>query len=203
MKLDVSKYSRLTLLLCLLGTLAVLAACNSPGWRGTPYDPPRPAVEIVGVNWDNTAFRLSDLRGKIALLFFGYTYCPDVCPTTMAEMRKLMERLGAQADKVTVVFVSVDPERDTPARLAEYVPFFDRRFYGVQVPPDVLEQIKRDYGVYAEKRPYVGADGVETYTIDHTARVFLVDQAGALRLSFPYGTPVDDMRSDILHLLKK
>ncbi|MCX7708011.1 MAG: SCO family protein [Anaerolineae bacterium] len=192
----------MTLILLLLGALAVIAGCNSPGWRGTPYDPPRPAAEITGINWDNTTFQLSDLRGKIALLYFGYTYCPDVCPTTMAEMRKLMERLGARADKVAVVFVSVDPERDTPARLAEYVPFFDRRFYGVQVPADVLEQVKRDYGVYAEKRPYVAADGVETYTVDHTARIFLVDQAGALRLSFPYGTPVDDMRSDILRLLK-
>lgn len=202
MKLNASKYSHLTLILLLSGALTIIAACGSPSWRGTPYDPPRPAAEITGVNWDNAAFRLSDLRGKIALLFFGYTYCPDVCPTTMAEMRKLMERLGTQAEKVTVVFVSVDPERDTPARLAEYVPFFDRRFYGVQVPPDILEQVKRDYGVYAEKRPYVGADGVETYTVDHTARVFLVDQAGNLRLSFPYGTPVDDMRSDIVRLLK-
>lgn len=186
----------------LLGALVIAAACSGPGFRGTPYDPPRPAAEITGANWDNTAFHLSALRGRIVLLFFGYTYCPDVCPTTMAEMRKLMERLDARADKVAVVFVSVDPERDTPARLAEYVPFFDPHFYGVQLAPEALEQAKRDYGVFAEKRPYVGVDGVETYTVDHTARVFLVDQTGALRLFFFYGTPVEDIRSDILRLLK-
>ncbi|MGQ9491988.1 MAG: SCO family protein [Anaerolineae bacterium] len=189
-------------LLLVLGTVLIVAGCGRQGLRGTPYEPPRPAAEITGVNWDNTTFRLSDLRGKIALLFFGYTYCPDICPTTMAEMRKLMELRGPRADKVAVVFVSVDPERDTPARLAEYVPFFDRRFYGVQLALNTLEQVKRAYGVFAEKRPYVGADGSTTYTIDHTARVFLVDPTGLLRVSFAYGTPVEDMRSDILQLLK-
>ncbi len=198
-----SDFKRRGLMMLLVIVLVALSACSSPSWRGTPYDPPRPAAEIAGINWDNTAFRLSDLRGKVALLFFGYTYCPDVCPTTMAEMRKLMEQLGAQAGKVAVVFVSVDPERDTPARLAEYVPFFDRRFYGVQLSDEALAQVKRDYGVFAEKRPYVGADGVETYTVDHTARVFVVDPGGALRLSFSYGTPVEHMRADILRLLKQ
>jgi len=197
-----SDHRRLAPLLALLA-LITLAACGPAAWRGTPYEPPRPAAEISGINWDNTPFRLSELRGKIVLLFFGYTYCPDVCPTTMAEMRKLMEQLGAQAEQVAVVFISVDPERDTPARLAEYVPFFDRRFHGVQLTADALAQVKRDYGVFAEKRPYVAADGVETYTVDHTARVFLVDQTGALCLSFSYGTPVEDMRADILRLLRR
>lgn len=189
-------------LFVLLLTLGATGCARPYEFKGTPYDPARPAGEIAGLNWDGANFRLSEQRDKIALIFFGYTFCPDVCPTTMAEMRKLLAQLGAQADQVAVVFVSVDPERDTLARLTEYVPFFDRRFYGVRLEPQTLAQAQRDYGVIAEKRPYVGADGVETYTIDHTARVFLVDRAGALRLSFPYGTPVEDIRSDILHLLK-
>lgn len=189
-------------LLALMLTVGVNGCARPYEFRGSLYEPAKPATEIVGQNWDGATFQLSDQRGKIALIFFGYTFCPDVCPTTMAEMRKLLEQLGSQADKVAVVFVSVDPERDTLARLTEYVPFFDQRFYGVRLAPQALAQAQRDYGVIAEKRPYVGADGVETYTIDHTARVFLVDQTGALRLSFPYGMPVEDIRSDILQLLK-
>lgn len=182
--------------------LSLLASCRPYEFRGTTYEPPRAAAEITGINWDGATFRLSEQKGKVALLFFGYTFCPDVCPLTLSEMKKLYRNLGDQATDVAVVFVTVDPERDTPARLAEYVPAFDQRFFGVQPTLSALEEIKKAYGVVAEKRFYDAQTTAAGYLIDHTARVFLVDQDGNLRLSFAYGTPVADMEADIRHLLK-
>lgn len=191
-------------ILGLILLLALLAACSRPyRFYGTLYDRPGPAGEISGTNWDDTPFRLNDLRGKVALVFFGYTFCPDVCPTTLAEMRVLMQELGNRAGDVAVVFVSVDPERDTPARLAEYVPAFDRAFYGVHVPLDALASVKTAYGVIAEKNYYDKEDSAAGYSVDHTARVYLIDPAGNLRLSFSYATPVEDIRSDIEHILRE
>jgi protein SCO1 len=188
----------------LLLLLVSLAGCSRPyRFIGTPYDAPQPAAEISGVNWDNTPFRLSEQRGRVALVFFGYTFCPDVCPTTLGEMRVMAEALGDKAKDVAVVFVSVDPERDTPEQLARYVPVFSSSFYGIHIPPDQLEPIKKAYGVIAEKRYYDANDSAAGYSVDHTARVFVVDKAGNLRMSFSYGTPADDMRSDVEHLLKE
>lgn len=190
--------------LVILLVFLLLAACSRPyRFYGSPYDRAEPAGEISGTNWDNTPFRLSDLRGKIALVFFGYTFCPDVCPTTLAEMRVLVQDLGDKAGDVAVVFVSVDPERDTPARLGEYVPVFNPTFYGVHVPLDELEPVKAAYGVVAEKNYYDEADSAAGYSVDHTARVYLIDPAGNLRLSFGYGTPVEDIRSDIEYILQQ
>lgn len=184
--------------------LLLLTGCSRPyRFIGTPYDAPQPAAEISGTNWDNTPFRLSEQRGKVALIFFGYTFCPDVCPTTLAEMRVLTQGLGDRAQDVAVVFVSVDPERDTPEQLAQYVPAFSSQFYGIYIPPDALEPVKKAYGVIAEKSYYDKEDSAAGYSVDHTARVFVVDKAGNLRLSFSYGTPADDMRSDVEHLLQE
>jgi protein SCO1 len=101
------------------------------------------------------------------------------------------------------VFVSVDPERDTPARLGEYVPVFGPEFYGVHIPLDELEPIKGAYGVVAEKNYYDEEDSAAGYSVDHTARVYLIDPAGNLRLSFGYGTPVEDIGSDIEYILQQ
>jgi protein SCO1 len=198
-----ARYIRGMLLILILTSILVLGGCGSPyEFRGTLYDPAAPAAEITGTNWDGNAFQLSDLRGRVALLFFGYTFCPDVCPTTLSEMRRLHKELGDQADDAAVVFVSVDPERDTPDRLAQYVPLFGERFYGIHVDQATLEQIKSDYGVIAEKRNYDKAETSAGYLIDHTARVYLVDQDGNLKLSFAFGTPVEDLHADVAFLLK-
>lgn len=188
-----------------LGLLLVLliTGCARPyEFRGSFYDPAKPAAEIAGPNWDGATFHLSEQRGKIVLIFFGYTFCPDVCPLTLSEMKTVYSDLGEKAASVAVVFVTVDPERDTPARLAEYVPIFDARFYGVHLDPAALDAAKVGYGVIAEKRSYDAQTSAIGYTVDHTARVFLVDRAGNLRLSFPFGTPVEDIIADVLHLLK-
>ncbi len=192
----------------LLTALAILiilwtAGCARPyDFHGTRYDPAAPAAEISGINWDGSTFHLSEQRGKIALIFFGYTFCPDVCPLTLSEMKVVYRELGDQAASVAVVFVTVDPERDSPGRLAKYVPVFDRRFYGIHLDPGALEGVKADYGVIAEKRYYDPQNSAVGYTVDHTARVFLVDRNGDLSLSFAFGTPVEDIVADVRHLLK-
>ena len=180
----------------------LLAACSGYRFHGIPYEPPIPAPSIEGANWDGSAFSLTSLRGRVALVFFGYTSCPDVCPTTLAEIRVLHENLGANAEDVAVVFVSVDPERDTPQRLGEYVPLFNNAFYGVHIEPAALETAKEGYGVVAQKVLYDPQDSAVGYSIDHTARLYLIDKAGRLVTSYPYGSPVENIQKDVEHLLK-
>lgn len=169
--------------------------------RGTTYaDPHPPAPPISLARADGSSFQLSDLRGKIVLLFFGYTACPDVCPTTMAEIKTALDRIGPEkAGQVKVVFVTVDPERDTPQRAQEYVNHFNRDFIGLSGPEAALAKIWSDYGIFrsvAEGSPATG------YLVDHTARITLIDQNGNLRVSYGFGTPVDDLVHDLKLLLK-
>ena len=127
----------LTLALVCLSLLS--AACaRPPVFNGTVLDPPMDPSSLEGVNWDGSEFSLEQLRGKVAILFFGYTYCPDVCPLTLVKMKQVMERLGDSADEVEMVFVTVDPQRDTVEKLAAYVPNFDRGFFGVRLDDDAL-----------------------------------------------------------------
>ena len=144
---------------------------------------------------------MSEQAGKIVLVFFGYTYCPDVCPTTLAEFKQIKSALGKYADDVEFVFVSVDPERDTPERLAEYVQAFDADFNGVFIAPDQLPGVLGKYGAVAEIQPAASGDP-DAYTIDHTARTYLIDPQGRLYLSYAFGTPVEDILSDIGELLR-
>ena len=124
--------------------------------------------------------QLADFKGKLVVMFFGYTQCPDVCPTTMNEMQGVMELMGKDADRVQVIFVTVDPERDTLDLLAQYVPAFDKRFLGMR--PDSaesLQKVTKDFKVFYSKVPGKSAG---SYTIDHTAGSYVFDTNGQLRL---------------------
>lgn len=168
-------------------------------FRGTSYAEPYPvAAEIELQQADGNTFRLSDQRGKIVALFFGYTSCPDVCPTTMAELNQAFEKLGDQADQVQVLYVTVDPERDTPERAQEYVNHFNPDFIGLSGSEAELAKVWNDYGVFREIVEGTSASG---YLVNHTARVTVIDQQGNLRLSFPFDTPVDDVVHDLKLLL--
>lgn len=172
-----------------------------PSFRGTSYvEPYPPAPEIELAQADGNTFRLSDQKGKITLLFFGYTSCPDVCPTTLAELKLVADELGEQANSVKVVFVTVDPERDTPEKMQQYVDHFNSNFIGVSGSLAQLEKIWSDYGVYREVIP--AASSQSGYSVDHTARVMLVDTDGNLRLSYGFQTPIDDLVHDIKLLIK-
>lgn len=189
-------------LLVLIGVVmvAVLLFPNTDTFRGTLYDPALPAPEIALVRGDRSSFRLSEQRGDVVLLFFGYTSCPDVCPTTLSELRKVKTELGSNADQVKVVFVTVDPERDTPEQVQKYVSIFNPSFMGLSGSLEELEPVWKDYGVYREvEQVSTSAAG---YLVNHTARVYLIDRDGNLRLSYSFGTPTDDIVHDLKILFK-
>jgi protein SCO1/2 len=141
---------------------------------------------------------LADFKGKVVLLFFGYTHCPDVCPTTLAEAAAVMKDLGAQAERVQVLFVTVDPARDTPALLARYVPSFHPSFLGLHGDEQDIAKTARDFKVFSQKTP---GSSAESYLIDHSAGTFIFDPQGRLRLYHGYGKGAASLVHDIELLL--
>ncbi len=141
---------------------------------------------------------LADFKGKAVLVFFGFTHCPDVCPTTMAEMANVMKQLGPQADRVQVLFVTVDPERDTPELLAKYVPAFDPRFLGMTGDKAAIEKVTKEFRVFYQKVP-----GKEpgSYTMDHTAGSYVFDPQGRVRLFVRHGQGAEPIVHDLKILL--
>jgi protein SCO1/2 len=142
---------------------------------------------------------LADFRGKAVVVFFGYTQCPDVCPTTLSSLAETMKLLGPDADRVQVIFITVDPERDTPALLAEYVPAFDKRFLGLSGDAEATERVAKEFKVIYQKQP--GATPT-TYTMDHSAGLFVFDPQGRLRLYARHGEGADALAGDLRELLK-
>ena len=171
-------------------------------FRGTMYaEPYPPAPEFALARADGTSFRLSEMRGKTLLLFFGYPSCPDVCPTTLAELNQAMGRLsGEEAGRVQVVFITVDPGRDTPERVQEYVNHFNAGFIGLSGNEENLAKVWNEYGVFRE---IVDGSSAIGYIVNHTARVTLIDRDGNLRISFGFETPVDDIVHDLKLILKE
>jgi protein SCO1/2 len=183
----------------LIATLLTFMFSKSATYRGTEYGepyPPAPQIELVKSNGET--FKLSDQKGKAVLLFFGYTSCPDVCPTTLAELKSAMEGVKA-AEQVQVVFISVDPKRDTPEKIQQYVNNFNENFIGLSGSMSELETIWSDYGIFREE---VQSDSAFGYTVNHTARVYLIDLDGNLRLSYGFQTPAEDITHDLNLLLK-
>ena len=149
---------------------------------------------------DGKTRTLADFKGKVVLMFFGYTQCPDVCPTTLTEMQQVMTLLGPKADQVQVLFATVDPERDTPEILKQYVPAFDARFLGLR-PADeaALEKIGKDFKIYYKKVPGTSAG---SYTMDHTAGSYVFDKEGRLRLYIKHAQGPETLAHDLKELLK-
>ena len=143
---------------------------------------------------------LADFRGKVVLLFFGYTHCPDVCPTTLAELSQVMKMLGPAADRVQVLFVTVDPERDTPAVLSRYVTAFDPRFLGLYGDAAATRRAAKEFKVFYEKHdgPAPGE-----YSMDHSAGTYVIDPKGRLRLFVRNSKAAADLAHDIRTLLKE
>lgn len=187
----------------LIGLTAVGVFLFAPpaGLRGATYDEPYPPAPEIALARDNgSAFRLSETRGNVVLLFFGYTSCPDVCPTTMAEVKTVIDKIGGQwAQMVKVVFLTVDPKRDTPQRVQEYVNHFNKDFIGLSGTDAQLAQIWNAYGIF---RQVVDETSDTVYGIDHTARVTLIDQNGNIRSSYNIGIQIEDYVHDLKLLLK-
>jgi protein SCO1/2 len=176
--------------------LAAQLACGPSSSRDA--QPPSPAAEQeplalqmfdFGGDFELTShtgapFRLADQRGKVVLLFFGYTFCPDVCPTTLATMGKVQRLLGTDGENVRTVFVSVDPERDSVERLREYVGNFQARPIAATGTKAEVDAVVAKYAAFYEKQP---SDSAMGYLVDHTSRLYLIDRQGRVRYLFRYG----------------
>ena len=149
---------------------------------------------------DGKVRTLADFKGKAVVMFFGYTQCPDVCPTTLTEMQQVMTLLGPKSDKVQVLFVTVDPDRDTAAILKQYVPSFDSRFLGLR-PADeaALEKVTKDFKIYYKKVP---GNSPGSYTMDHSAGSYAFDPEGRLRLYIKHAQGPETLAHDLKELLK-
>jgi len=182
--------------------LLVLTACSpKPEFKniditgGTAF-----GKDFSLLDTDGKVRTLADFKGKVVVMFFGYTQCPDVCPTTLTEMQQAMDLLGKQSDKVQVIFVTVDPERDTAAILKQYVPAFDKRFIGLRPADDAaLEKITKDFKIYYRKVP---GSSPGSYTMDHTAGSYAFDPEGRLRLYIKHAQGPETLAHDLKELLK-
>lgn len=168
-------------------------------FHGGTYDPERPAPQLAMTDQFGNDFRLEDHRDKVVLIYFGYTFCPDFCPTTMLEVQDVLGLLGENSNHVEVVFVTVDPERDTPQKLHDYLAFFNSDFYGLSASVDETNQIKRDWNVTGEK--IEPEDGEEHYLVSHTTSLFAIAPDGNYGAIWPYGMDPELIAEDIDHLI--
>ena len=187
-----------------LASLAALAlaAC-------TESKPQFKAIDLTGADYakdfqltdhNGQVRTLKDFKGKLVVMFFGYTQCPDVCPTTMSELAEAKKLLGPDGDKVQGLFVTVDPERDTPQVLNNYMANFDPTFIALRPTPEQLAVIAKDYKVYYKK---VDGKTPTSYTMDHSAASIVYDTQGRLRLYTRYGSGAQALASDLQLLLKQ
>lgn len=141
---------------------------------------------------------LADFKGKVVVVFFGYTHCPDVCPTTLSELAGIKKALGSEAERLQVIFITLDPQRDTPELMAGFVPAFDSSFLGLWGEQAVIDKVAKDFKIFAQKVP--SKDG-KSYTIDHTAGSYVFDDQGRIRLFVRHGQGGDGLQKDLQRLL--
>ena len=164
------------------------------------FDPPRPAPEFSLAGSDGAELGLSRYRGKVVALGFGFSNCPEVCPTTLAKLAQAKRKVGAEGRDFQVVYVTVDPERDGPEQLRAFLARFDPTFVGGTGASGQLARVREAYGIFAAKK--MGRDPAR-YAVDHSSFVYLIDREGSLRAMVPYGKSADDIAHDVLILLKK
>jgi protein SCO1/2 len=180
--------------------ISVLAGCGGPSFNGQVKNPVQPAPELALTDQHGEPFLLSEQKGKVVLLYFGYTYCPDVCPTTLGDFKRIHRALGQDADRVEFVFVTADPERDRPERVKKYLEIFNPDFVGLVGTQQELDAAYDSYDVYGEKENV--EDSAAGYLVSHTATVFLIDPEENWRLVYDFGTPPEDIVEDIEKLLE-
>jgi len=143
--------------------------------------------------------RLSDFQGKYLFVYFGYTFCPDVCPLTLSTLQSVRKRMPEEASQIQVVMISVDPERDTPEVLAKYMSYFDDTFVGITGSPEEIASIGEPFGLFYEKGEGSAATG---YLISHSARAYLIDPEGNARVAYPHGATDDQIIADLKYLFE-
>ena len=192
-----SSVSRL-LLAC---ALSLLAACDggAPKFKSTDITGAEFGKTLELTGQDGKSRTLPDFRGKVVVLFFGYTHCPDICPTTLADMAAVMKSLGADAARVQVLFVTLDPERDTPEVLSKYVPAFDPAFLGLYGDVAATQRAAKEFRIFYERHP---GKAPGAYTVDHSAQCYVFDAQGRLRLLVRHDRIAQDLAEDLRSLLK-
>ncbi len=169
-------------------------------FMGSKIDPPAAAADFTLTDQNGQPYHLSDQAGKVVLIFFGYTNCPDICPTTLAEFKQVREQLGEQASEVEFVFVTIDPERDTSERLAGYLPVFGDGITGLTGSLEEMEGVWKDYYVFRNK---VETDSAAGYLMEHSTRTYAIDRNGDLRVTYLFGTTPESILRDTRYLLSE
>jgi protein SCO1/2 len=189
-------------LLAMLPVLLAVPVVDAGGgdFKSGVFDPPSaaPNFELQGSNGSPVV--LSKFRGKVVAIAFGFSYCQRICPVTLANLSEVFKKLGPAAADVQVIFVSVDPDRDTPNRLQEYLQFFNPSFLGATGKKGQIDAVRQAYGVFAEKAP---SDNRKLgYEVHHSSSIFLIDREGKLRVLVPFGRSSEAILNDITLLLK-
>ena len=182
----------------------LFVACGSAHeFNGIVYNPPIVAPELQGLDQKGEPFSMDKVKGKVTLLFFGYTNCPDVCPLTMGQITTIYRQLSADSNELSVIFASTDPERDTPQVLAQYIDLFDSSFWGVQIPQTALAEVMSAYSGLAQKDELPEGKTAEQYTITHSNWIYAIDRDGNLRLIFSSQLQTQQIADDVKYLLSE
>lgn len=190
------------LIAIVVGLILALSACSENAkldFKNTDVTGLTYASDFSLPDFNGQVRHLADFKGKLVVLFFGYTQCPDVCPTTMAELATVMQQLGPLSDQVQVIFISLDPERDTPQLLAHYVPAFDKRFLGLVGSLAATKKTADDFKIFYEKVP---GKTPGSYTLDHSAGSYVFDKQGNVRLFVRFNQGTEPIVHDLKLLLK-
>lgn len=183
--------------------LLLLAACSgggAPELNGTEYSEPRETPEFVLQNADGETVSPEAYAGKVVPIYFGYTFCPDVCPVTMANLARVQGEVDADGEGMQVLMITVDPQRDTPEVVQDYVSSFHPSFVGLSGDEEQIAAATEPFGVFYEAAAGSEATG---YLVDHTARIFVIDKSGELRVTYAYDAPVEEIAADMRVLLSE
>jgi len=188
--------------LAALAAAALVAGCDGgrPSFKSIDITGAEYGKALALTGHDGRARTLADFQGKLVVLTFGFTHCPDVCPTTLADVAQALTSLGRDAERVQVLFMTVDPERDTPARLAKYVPAFDPRFLGLYGDAEATQRVAKEFKIFYDKREGSSPD---SYSVDHSAQVYVLDAKGRLRLLVKHERIGADLADDLRTLLRE
>ena len=190
----------------LLGTFAIILGLATGiyffrphTFHGTVIQSPETSYDftLTGGNGDVS---LSDFRGKLVLIYFGYTFCPDICPATLGNVNQALKQIGSKAEDIQLIMVSLDPQRDTPEKLEQYVAHFNPTFIGITGTQEQVDTVTSLYGVFYEKKE--GSEAT-SYLIDHTATLMVIDREGYLKLVFPFGVTADEIADDLKYMLRQ
>lgn len=190
-------YTSIALLLLVVAGVIAARGWQPYRYHGIELQPPQPVQDFTLETTVGPAMALSDFRGRYVLLFAGYTHCPDLCPLTLVDLAETLRLLDEQASQVQVIFITVDPERDTPQQLATYLRYFDPTFIGMTGTMVAIDAAVTQFGIFHE------ATQDEGNQVEHTNSVVLLDRQGRVQLLFPPGTGADQMADDLRHLIRQ